>query len=206
MNQRNFLMRAMTIASIAAGLAVHLPASAADAPRILAADGVEGEAQLDAVVTNVDKTNRVLTLRERNGVVRDVQVDPSVQAFDKVKKGDQIVVNYKLAVALALRKGGKGQRELAQSEASGPLANYDTGRQVTRKTTITAAVTAYDKDKKIATLKGPKGRVVDVKVEDPAIASDLKKGDQVIAVVSETLAVALWPKAEADAARKAASK
>jgi hypothetical protein len=183
-------------------------ARAADDPmsRVVAANGAAGEVQIDAVVAAVDKTNRVLTLRDKKGGLHDVVVPEEVKAFDKVKKGDQLVINYRLGVAIALLKNGKGQRELAQSEASAPLSNYEVGRQISQRTTIAAAVEAWNPETNIATLRGPKGRVVDVKVEDPTVIKTLKKGDQVVTVISQSLAVALWPKAEADAARKAMAK
>jgi hypothetical protein len=201
------LTRAVPVVVLAAALAtpIVVSAQAADS-KVIAADVAAGEVQADLKVESKDSVRRLLTVRDKKGRLHDMYVSEDVKAFDKVKKGDQIVVNYKLAVAIAVKKGGKGERELAQATASAPLSNYETGRSVSRRTTITAAVEEYDADKGIATLRGPKGRVVDVKVEDPEVAKQLKKGDQVVAVVSETLAVALWPKEQAEPARKAMAK
>lgn len=195
--------------ALAAALAISaswLPTAVVAQDKYVAADMAAGEVQSELIVEAKDTTRRLLTLRDRSGRAHEMYVSEQVKAFDKVKAGDEIVVNYRAAVAIALKKDGKGQRELVEATASGPLTNYETGRQVTQRTTLTAAVEAYDAKTQIATLRGPKGRVVDVKVVDPVVAKELKKGDQVVAVVSESLAVALWPKAEVDAARKAGGK
>ena len=54
-----------------------------------------------------------------------------------------------------------------------------------------------DAKKSIATLRGPKGRVADVKVEDPAVLKEIKAGDKVVAVIYESAAISVEPAAAA---------
>jgi len=66
-----------------------------------------------------------------------------------------------------------------------------------KRTTIVANVEKVDKQKSIATLRGPKGRVADVKVQDPAVLKELKAGDKVVAVIYESAAISVQPAAAA---------
>jgi hypothetical protein len=55
--------------------------------------GVIGRSMLiSAKVTEVDKKSRVLTLELEDGSEVEKQVDPSIAAFDQIKKGDAISV------------------------------------------------------------------------------------------------------------------
>jgi hypothetical protein len=63
------------------------------------------------------------------------------------------------------------------------------GRQIT----VLADVVAVDNDNRLVTLRGPEGNMVDLKVPDPEQLKLIKKGDQVRAVYTEALAVAVEP-------------
>jgi len=55
-------------------------------------------------VTAVDQATRALTVKGPAGNTQTYIVDPSVKAFSSVKVGDQIVVRYTEAVAVAVTK------------------------------------------------------------------------------------------------------
>jgi len=54
-------------------------------------------------------------------------------------------------------------------------------------------VVAVSAKHRIVTLKGPKGNLVDLKVEDPEQFANIRKGDQVKAVYTEALAISVDP-------------
>jgi Cu/Ag efflux protein CusF len=54
---------------------------------------------------------------------------------------------------------------------------------------VTADVVAVNHKDKLVTLRGPKGNLVDLRVDDPAQLANIKTGDKVDAVYSEALAV-----------------
>ena len=72
-----------------------------------------------------------------------------------------------------------------------------------KRTTVVANVLSVNKTKKIATLKGPEGNVVDVMVRDPQVLQEVQAGDQVVAVITESIAVNVRP---ANAAAMPAAK
>ncbi len=60
--------------------------------------------EVQANVTAINAATRTLTVKGPQGNLWTLQVDPSVAAFSKVKVGDQIVVRYTQALAVAVRK------------------------------------------------------------------------------------------------------
>ena len=62
-----------------------------------------------------------------------------------------------------------------------------------RQMTVVADVVNVNSKSKIVTLKGPKGNMVDLKVEDPAQLANIRKGDQVEAVYTEAVAISVEP-------------
>ncbi len=183
--------------------AASIPASAQDSleqyppewPAHPAAPARAGSAEIMVTVdvTGVDRDDRLLTVKGPRGKLTTFYVDKSVAAFDKVRVGDQIIVDYRAAVAVALRKGGESIREQVQSEYSSPVPGYETGKARTRRTTLVANVEDIDAKRRVATLKGPNGRVVEVEIQDPKVAAEIARGDQVVAVIDETVALALKP-------------
>ncbi|MOA60085.1 hypothetical protein D3C78_1848790 [compost metagenome] len=65
---------------------------------------------------------------------------------------------------------------------------------VGREVTVTADVVAVNAKTGMVTLKGPKGKTVDVHVEDPEQLKAVRRGDQVQAVYTEALAISVTPR------------
>ena len=135
-------------------------------------------------VTAVDVANRVVSIKGPRGNVGEMKVDPAVKNLDKVKVGDRVRISYRVALALALMKGGDGIRERVETEAGSKA-----GTSATKRITIVANVESVDAKRGIVTLRGPEGNFVDVKVRDPKLLHDVKAGDQVVASVTETVAL-----------------
>jgi hypothetical protein len=141
-------------------------------------------------VTAVDAANRVVSIKGPRGNIGEMKVDPAVKDLDKIKVGDRVRISYRVALAIALKKGGDGIRERVESEAgSAP------GASATKRVTIVANVESVNAKRGIVTLRGAEGNFVDVKVQDPALLRDVKVGDQIVASVTETVAVGVRPMA-----------
>ena len=158
-------------------------------------------------VTAIDAAQRRVTVRNAEGVETAFTVDPSVQKLDTVKVGDKVQLDYLVAVAVTVRKGGDGIREKVESEA--PVRQVDSdkpGVTVGKRTTIVTNVLGVDQAKGTVRLQGPEGRVGDFEVADKAALADVKTGDQVVAVVYEAVAVGVRPAEGAPADPMAAPK
>ena len=65
------------------------------------------------------------------------------------------------------------------------------GGMAARQSTVTATVTAIDKKKGTLTLKGPEGKTVVAKAEDPKNLEKVKVGDELLITYTEALAISV---------------
>ena len=164
--------------------------------------------EITAIVTAIDKGTRTVTLKGTKGRVLDVVAGDEVRNFDQIRVGDSVVVQYVEALTLELKKAratpGATETAVAARAAPGQRPAGAAGREIV----VLADVVAVDPAKSIISLKGPRGYVVDLKVQNPDHFKVVKIGDQVEAVYTEAIAVAVTPAAKAadKTAPKAPSK
>jgi hypothetical protein len=150
-------------------------------------------AEITATVTAVDKATRGVRLKGPKGNEVDIVAGPDVRNFDQIKVGDQVNVQYQESLSLELKKT-KGKLDATEKAAAvraekGARPAGAVGREVRALT----EVVKVDEPNKIISLKGPKGNVVDLKVNNPDHFKVVKVGDQVEAVYTEAVAVAVTP-------------
>lgn len=149
--------------------------------------------EVTATVTAIDNASRVVRLKGTGGRTIDVVAGEEVRNFDQIKVGDKVVAQYIQALTLELKKG-PGIRKRTEREA---VARADPGERpagaVGRQVTIVADVVDVNREKKLITLKGPKGNIIDLKVQNPEHFNVVKKGDQVEAVYTEAVALSVEP-------------
>ena len=149
--------------------------------------------QVVATVQAIDKAKRLVTLKGPEGQNFVVQAGPAVKNFDQIKVGDQVTAQYQESLTLELKKT-KGKLDATEKAgavraAPGERPAGAVGRQVR----VLADVVNVDQANSFISLKGPKGRVVDVKVRNPDHFKVVKVGDQVEAVYTEAMAIAVTP-------------
>lgn len=145
-------------------------------------------------ITAVDVANRIVSIKGPKGNISDLRVDPAVRNLEQVKVGDRVRLSYRIGVALALRKGGDGIRETVETESAAVAAKgARPGGVATTRTTIVANVFGVDRKKKIVTLRGTSGQLTDVHVRDPQVLREVKVGDQVVASITESVALRVQP-------------
>ena len=145
-----------------------------------------------ARVVDVDQRRRVVTLKNSEGKVFDVQVGEEVRNLPQVKRGDDVVVTYYESLAITLRKPGEAKPGVTVAEAAdraepGQMPAAAMGE----RTTIVATVVGVDKKKGTVKLKGPKGKVVEVQARDPRRLEGVKVGDLIEAVYTEAMAISV---------------
>jgi hypothetical protein len=147
-----------------------------------------------ATVVGIVPGTRTVSLKRPDGQVVDIRVGDEVRNFDRIKMGDTVTVDYTEALSLELKKGGTGKPDLTESEevTRAPVGAQPRGA-VGRKVSVLADVVAVNGKDQVVTLRGPQGHVVELKVPDPEQLKRIKKGDQVQAVYTEALAVAVTP-------------
>lgn len=179
--------------------AATLPVLAQPETRVDTVSGVgatktTGTVKATATVVAIDAATRTISLKNKQGKVTDVQVGEDVRNFEQLRVGDMVTVEYTqaLSVNLARQSGMRSSTERETVDRAAPGAKP--GGTVGREVTVTADVVAVNAKTGMVTLKGPRGKTVDVHVEDPKQLKAVRRGDQVQAVYTEALAISVTPK------------
>ena len=152
---------------------------------------VAGAVKLSASVVAIDAATRTLTLKGAKGNIVDVVVPPETKNFGDIRVGDLVTVEYLRALTLSLKPSG-GLRSGTSETATAPApAGAVAGGAAAKQVVIMANITAINAKTQTVTLRGPKGNSVDLHVPDPAQLKLAKVGDQVEAVYTEAVAVAV---------------
>ncbi|SAK52686.1 hypothetical protein AWB79_01915 [Caballeronia hypogeia] len=154
---------------------------------------VHGVAKVTATVVGIDPATRTVTLKTAAGKVMELEVTNEARNFDQLAVGDVVTAQYRESLTLSLMdkktQPHHSESDTAQRAPSGAKPGGELGREVT----IIADVVAVDRNAKIVTLRGPRGDMVDLHVQDPERLKRVKKGDQVKAVYTEALAISVEP-------------
>jgi Cu/Ag efflux protein CusF len=148
--------------------------------------------KVTATVVGINKETREVTLKRSDGKIVIINAPEEVRNFDQIKVGDKLKAEYTQSLTLELKKSGKGKAAASEQSAMAraPLGAKP-GGVVGREVTILANVVAVNAKKHTVTLRGPQGNTVDLLVQDPNQLKNIKKGDQVEAVYTQALAIAM---------------
>ena len=150
--------------------------------------------KVTATITAIDKATRDVTLKGPQGNEMTLTAGQEVKNFDQLKVGDKVDLNYIEALTLELKKGGGlVVQRTEKAGAAGAKPGEKPAGAVGRQVTVVADVIAVDPAKQVVTLKGPK-RTVDLKIADPEQFKRIAKGDQVEAMFTQAVALAVEPK------------
>ena len=134
---------------------------------------------MTATVVALDLQKRIVTLKGEDGELRDIKV------------GDLVTVKFFESIAVEVMKpgtvAGAGERSAIVRAKPGEMP----GGMAAREVSVTATVTAIDKQKGTITLKGPEGKLNTVKVQDPANLDKVKVGDDLMITYTEALAISV---------------
>ena len=148
---------------------------------------------MTAKVVSVDTATREVVLEGSNGAKRTIVAGPDVRNLAQVKPGDIVKATYTQAVAIELKKGGSGTRSTTVKEGgSRAKVGEQPSGTAQRQVTITGTVEQVDKAKRLVSVKGPQGNVVDVAVSEQTM-KEVNVGDGVELVYTEALAVTVTP-------------
>lgn len=146
-----------------------------------------------ALVVAVDPAGRSVSLKAAGGRVFDVIASPEVRNFEQIRVGDTVKVEYMEALSLVLKKNVPGAASITEEEIGGARSpeGAKPGGAVGRRMTFLANVVSVDAKRQVVVLRGPKGNTVDLRVPDREQLKNIKQGDQVQAVYTEAVAIAV---------------
>jgi plasmid maintenance system killer protein len=146
-----------------------------------------------ATVEAIDLKTRMVTLKGKNGKVVELEVDGIVKNLAQVKVGDQVTAAYYESIAIELADPGTAMNvSTGQSDAKAKLNERPAGNAA-KVVTVVANVEAIDTKKNVATLKGPEGKIVTVKIQDPKKWESVKVGDKLRITYTQAAAIEIRP-------------
>jgi hypothetical protein len=199
-----FLVLAFAALTLVSAQAQQAPApKAVEAKAVAPGKAAAAQAvEVRAVVVGIDKAARTLDLKGPKGRVVSLAASEEVRNFDQIQLGDHVVVRYVRALTLELKKTGSQVMERSdKSDAAVAKPGERPAVGAARQVQVMANVIAVNAKTRTVTLKGPKGNVVDLALDDPKQVANIKKGDQVQAVYTEALAVSVEPAPKPAAAK-----
>ena len=117
-----------------------------------------------------------------------------VKRLNEIKKGDQVTVDYYIGIAGELRAPTDEEKAkplvVVDDEARAPKVSAPAGG-VARTVRVVATVEGLDRPSQTVTLKGPMGRYLTVRVEDPGILMKPRLGDTVVVTAVEAMAISV---------------
>ncbi len=146
------------------------------------------------IVTAIDLSQRLVTLKDEYGKEIVVEAGDAVKNLAQVRVGDEVVISYTEALAWQVKPAGKGTPGVSAEEGitaakPGDKPAGTAGRSVM----LTVTITAIDLTNGTVTLTGPEGNSRTIKARDPANLKKVQVGDLVDITYSEALAVAVRP-------------
>src|SRR6516165_8291719 len=182
------------------GVAVIAAAIAGFAQQVGADEGtskVKGGMVADSVsvtetVAAIDVHNRIITLKDENGVLTDFKVSKEVRNLAQVKTGDQVVATYHKAVAYEVFKPGAATPGVSDAMvAKRAELGQKPAVRITRIQSVTGEIAAIDKEASEVTVKISGDHQLTVKVKDPKKLDGVSVGDVVHLPYSQALVIAV---------------
>jgi hypothetical protein len=148
--------------------------------------------ELTTKIEAIDKTARLVTLKDKDGEVETIYCGPEVKRFDELKVGDTVTFRYHESVAYAIRKPGQPSGLPAQT---GPAVTRGQGPKpggtISQQETATVTIKAIDPKVPSVTVLTEDGRTVSMKVEDKKNLEGVKVGDKVEVTYTEAVMISV---------------
>jgi Cu/Ag efflux protein CusF len=152
--------------------------------------------QADAVtatftITAIDSGSRVVTLKDKEGVTREVACGPEVRRFDALKVGDTVTFRYYESVATAIRRSSGAPPAMSGNAGVTRTPGAKPGGTIAQQLTTTVTIEAIDPKIPSVTVKTADGNKLSFKVEDKKNIEGYKAGDKVDITYTQALAISV---------------
>ena len=175
-----------TLAVLAA--LVVLPLVARAQKPVTDTDAIELTTKIEAI----DKTARLVTLKDKDGETETIYCGPEVKRFDELKVGDTVTFTYFESVAYEIHKPGTPSAAPASGD---PKVTRGTGPKpsgtVAQRMNATVTIKAIDAKVPAVTVSTADGRTLSFKVENKKNLEGLKVGDKVEVTYTEAFMVSV---------------
>ena len=147
-------------------------------------------------ITDIDYSDREMTLKGPQGRLETFVVDKKVQRFSEAKVGDKVSIDYYLGFNAEVRKP-------TAEEEKNPLVVLDTAGKAgpdappaaygMRQIRAVVTIESLDRSAQTVTVKGPRGKYFVARVADPSRLEQVHIGDTILMTFTEAAAISLKP-------------
>ncbi|HZF25714.1 MAG TPA: hypothetical protein VEZ88_05595 [Steroidobacteraceae bacterium] len=181
----------------ASALFAILPLFAAGAAEPPKGVKVEDAIKVTARIEAVDVANRLITVRDPDGNLVELEVSPEVRNLAQVHVGDNMNVVYYQSLGAEFKQPGTGVKGVEQEAVAGRATQGEKpAGGVGQQTRATVKIDSVDAATNTVKFTGPKGVQRTVAVKDPkaqAFIKQLKPGDDVELTYTEAVAISVDP-------------
>jgi hypothetical protein len=133
---------------------------------------------LSGTVETIDKEKRVVNIKTPDGKFETIDVPPGAKRFDELKVGDKVSITYNNTVSARLKPPGEAPVNTSTGSTTAGQGERPGGTAAVERT-MTATISAIDKNASSITFTGPNGWKYSRRVVDPTVLDKVKVGDQV---------------------------
>jgi Cu/Ag efflux protein CusF len=144
-----------------------------------------------ATVEAIDQQTRHVTLKTEDGKSMTIVADARVKNLAQVHVGDVVEVAYREALAIDVIPGGAPASTVVEGAAGTAKPGTKPAAAGARRVTVTATIEAIDEATQHVTLRGPEGKTMEVKVQNPENLKKGKVGDSVRLTYTEAVAISV---------------
>jgi hypothetical protein len=144
-------------------------------------------------IVAIDATNRIVTLKDKDGYTDSVYAGPEVQRFNELKVGDKVTFTYYESVVYQIQKPGAAPAPAGEQTGIVRSTGPKPGGTLSQQLTATVTIQAIDMKIPSVTIKMDDGTVSSFKVEDKKNLEGVKVGDRVQITYTQALAISVAP-------------
>lgn len=143
------------------------------------------------VIVEINKKNRLITLKTDEGKQVSFTAGPEVRNFDQLKRGDLVLLAYYSGFAIALEpKGSDLETRVAELTVSRTKEGEKPGAEITANVYVLAKVAAVDTEYRVVVLEGPEKSLA-LKVADDVNMAQIEVGQEVEALYTESYVISV---------------
>ena len=147
--------------------------------------------EVKATIQKVDKDSRTITLKKEDGEIISMVAPETVRNFDQIEVGDAVHSKYQASISFQVVKDGSTEVGQAVVKAAVRAELGDKpAAMVTRAVAMRANVTKIDSENKKITIQG-QTKTYTLDVENPEHFKVVKVGDQIDAMITESVAISV---------------
>jgi hypothetical protein len=135
----------------------------------------------------IDRSARIVSLKDKDGTIEDVVCGPEVKRFDELKVGQTVVMRYTESLVTMISRPGAAPK--APDAAAVTRSQGAPGATIARQQTTTVTLDAIDPKVPSVSITTADGRKMSFRIADAKNVEGFKPGDKVDVTYTQALAV-----------------